>query len=450
MLNLQQLPPTFRGEILHAIANHLRSKSDFIVAENEKDVKAAIDSDLDINLRNRLQLTPAKIETIAKGIVQIAEQTDPLNRILRKTELSPGLILEQRTSPLGVLLVIFESRPDALPQIAALSILAGDGVILKGGREAVHSNTILSNLIQEAIRDASSALQKRLEAEGNTTAKELCNGLGSIVSHVTTRADINSLLALDNCIDLVIPRGSASLVSSVRKNTKIPVMGHSEGVCHIYIHPSASREKAIQIAVDAKTDYPAACNAMETLLIDREALQTGVAVCQALKNANVVMRAGPNTEKVPEIMNFCTDTTGPDMHIEYGNLTLTVQVVDGIGEAVAHVHRFGSGHTESIVAEDKNACDVWKKAVDSACVFVNASTRFADGFRFGLGAEVGISTSKIHARGPVGADGLTTTKWILVSTPTESNEKEDKLQKAHTVGAFNDNTFQYTHKSLEF
>lgn len=371
-----------------------------------------------------------------------------MNRVIRRTEISPGLVLEQRTSPLGVLLVIFESRPDALPQIAALSILAGDGVILKGGREAQHSNVALHNLVSIAVASEAAKQREELLKAGDTAGADACLLLGPLVSHVATRAEISALLAMDDCIDLVIPRGSSSLVKHVQNNTRIPVMGHSEGVCHVFLHASADLSKAIRIAVDAKTDYPAACNAMETLLIDSANIPLGQQVCEALKTAGVSLRAGPKAAKISTLRSLCDGETGPDMHVEYGDLTATVEVVDDIAEAVGHVHRFGSGHTEAIVAEDPNACLLWQKAVDSACVFVNASTRFADGYRFGLGAEVGISTSRIHARGPVGAEGLTTTKWVLVSDAPPHVENGVEVPTAHTVSSFADKTFSYTHKDL--
>jgi delta-1-pyrroline-5-carboxylate synthetase len=333
----------------------------------------------------RLALSERKLAGLRDGLRSIAGQPEPLGRVLRRTELAPGLHLHQRTCALGVLLVIFESRPDALPQIAALALRSGNGLLLKGGHEAARSNRALHAVLTEAMAP--------LPAEALVL--------------VETRAEISSLLALDDVIDLVIPRGSNALVQHIQQHTRIPVLGHADGICHVYVDAAADPERARAIVLDSKTDYPAACNAMETLLVHRS-LVGGLAdaLIAALHQAGVTVHRGPDApwSELP---------VAPDLHHEYGDLACTVQVVDGVEAAIDHVHRYGSGHTDCIVTADAATAQRWLDGVDSACVFHDCSTRFADGYRFGLGAEVGISTGRIHARGPVGVEGLLTTRWVL-------------------------------------
>ena len=325
------------------------------------------------------------------GARTIAGLPEPLGRPLARTQLAEGLELTRVASPLGVLLVIFESRPDALPQIAALCIRAGDGLILKGGKEAQKSNAALHAVVVAAC------------------AAEPSVGPGLVVS-VTSRGAIDDLLRLDDCIDLVIPRGSNALVQHIQSNTRIPVLGHADGVCHVFVHASADPEMAIRLVVDSKTDYPAACNSMETLLLHAPTLGSGLAarIITALRAKDVTCYGGPRALEagldLPPVEN---------MHAEYSALACCVEVVGSTEEAIAHVHAWGSGHTECIIAQDAESASAFLSGVDAACVFHNASTRFADGARFGLGAEVGIATGRLHARGPVGIEGLLTTRWLL-------------------------------------
>ncbi|RHY30869.1 hypothetical protein DYB32_003962 [Aphanomyces invadans] len=408
-----------RAAIVRRLARLLVDESPRILAANQQDLDAA-GSTLDPQLRSRLKLTHAKLVTLAQGIASVADQEEPVGKVVSLMEISTGLVLEQVTTPIGVILVVFESRPDSLPQIAALALRSGNGLLLKGGREARHSNECLHALVQDAIR---------LEAHDKVSP--------AVIGLVTTRDDVGALLALDHVVDLCIPRGSNALVSHIKKHTRIPVLGHAEGVCHLYIHDKADITKATKVAVDAKTDYPAACNALESLVLDERVVQRGAhrATLDALVAAGVTLYAGPRAASLNLLPGA---PAAPSLSHEYGALGLTVEVVPGgVDGAIAHVNQHSSGHTECIMTEDAAVAERFLSGVDSACVFHNASTRFADGFRFGLGAEVGISTGRIHARGPVGVHGLLTTKWKLRSAGV------------HTVGAFAPGgTAKYTHRPL--
>ena len=391
------LPVDVRRNILMGIADALVERKEELLVANKMDLDAAASNKIDDQLMKRLKLTPDKLKTLENGIRQLAQVDDPLGVVKSQRELTEGLLLSQITVPIGVLMIIFESRPDSLPQIASLALLSGNGLLLKGGKEAVNSNTALHDIIGDAIEKGSNGEISR-----------------DIIGLVTSRGQIKELLTLDDTIDLVIPRGSNALVSYIKANTRIPVLGHADGVCHVYVDESASAEEAIKIAVDAKTDYPSACNAMETLLLHRATLDNGVAlqVLQALRAEGVKCLGGPAAMKAG-----LSDIPSKHTKYEYGDLTCMVEVVDDLDQAIDWIHENGSGHTECIVcSKDSPAGEEFLKRVDAACVFRNASTRFADGYRLGLGAEVGISTGRIHARGPVGVEGLLTTKWQLRST----------------------------------
>ncbi len=385
-----------RAALLDRVADALSAQRSRIRAENALDVadaQAAVAAGtLSAALAKRLPLTDAKIDALVAGIRSIAAAPEPLGRELRRTELAEGLILRQVSAPLGVLLVIFESRPDALPQVAALALRSGNGLVLKGGREAARSNAVLHAVITEALEPTVPA---------------------GAIGLVQTREEIADLLGLDDVIDLVIPRGSNAMVRHIQENTRIPVLGHADGICHVFVDRDADPAMARAIVVDSKTDYPAACNAMETLLVHRDYPDRDGLVA-ALVAAGVKVNDGPGG-------------------IEYGDLECAVIAVSGVDEAIEHIHAKGSGHTEAVVTEDPAVAQRFLDGVDSACIFHNASTRFADGYRFGLGAEVGISTSRIHARGPVGVDGLLTTRWKLTG-------------RGDTVAPFSRGERQFTHK----
>eukprot|EP00607_Mallomonas_marina_P006227 CAMPEP_0182437294 /NCGR_PEP_ID=MMETSP1167-20130531/84948_1 /TAXON_ID=2988 /ORGANISM="Mallomonas Sp, Strain CCMP3275" /LENGTH=763 /DNA_ID=CAMNT_0024630159 /DNA_START=332 /DNA_END=2624 /DNA_ORIENTATION=- len=509
-----------RERILEAIATALDERQTEIIAANELDLAAAKAANLSGPVLHRLKLTSEKIKALVEGIRSIAAQPEPIGQTTSRTLVGEGLTLEKITAPIGVLLIIFESRPDCLPQIAALAIRSGNGLLLKGGKEAEKTNAFLHGIVTEAIQTASggavdgaaiglvtsrSAITSLLKLDeyidlviprgSNALVKHIkdntkipvmghsdgvChlyvdkdadpgkaipiaidgktdypsgNGLllkggkeaektntflhgiiaeaiqtgsdgavdGAAIGLVRSRSAIASLLKLDAYIDLVIPRGSNALVKHIKDNTKIPVMGHSDGVCHLYVDKDADPGKAIPIAIDGKTDYPSACNAIETILLHRSTLDSGLAtdMIAALRNAGVTIRGG---DKI-----IASGVLGPEFlrvqsfRTEYGDLTVSMEVVDNMEGAVDHINTYGSSHTDVIVTEDKEAAELFLKTVDSACVYHNASSRFSDGFRFGLGAEVGISTGRIHARGPVGVEGLLTSKWQLRSTVSDGH-----------------------------
>lgn len=411
---MQNLSASDRALCVNTLADLLISKQPQILEANAKDLDEAKKSGLAKPLLSRLSLTPSKLESLAVGLKQIADDSHRnVGRVLRRTKLADGLELKQVTVPIGVLLVIFESRPDSLPQVAALAMASGNGLLLKGGKEAAHSNKALMELVKEALATV---------------------GAQNAISLVSTREEISDLLSMDQHIDLIIPRGSSELVRGIQeKSQHIPVMGHAEGICHVYVDKDANLEKALKIIRDSKCDYPAACNAMETLLIHEDLLSGSffADVCNMLKREGVKINSGP---KLNQLLTF-----GPpqakSLKFEYGALECSIEVVKDLEEAIDHVHAFGSGHTDVIVTENASSARYFQSHVDSACVFHNASSRFADGFRFGLGAEVGISTARIHARGPVGVEGLLTTKWILSG-------------QDHAAADFSDGSRKWLHESL--
>lgn len=398
-----------RNRALLAMAEALRAHSAEIGEANGRDLEAY--RDLGDALQKRLVFDEKKLRGVVDGLEALASLPDPLGRVLTRTELAEGLHLRRVTCPIGVIGIIFEARPDALVQISSLCLKSGNAVLLKGGKEALHTNRILA----EVIRNATEAV-----------------GLpGDWIQLLETREEVNGMLRLNEYIDLIVPRGSNSFVKYIMENTTIPVLGHSAGLCHLFLDASANLEKAVAIAVDAKTQAPATCNTVETLLVHKDAASRLLpAVCDALRNAGVELRGD---EMSRSIVTWMKPATEEDWSTEYLALILSVKVVDDLAAAIAHINRFGSHHTDAIVTEDAAAAELFQRRVDSADVFWNASTRFADGYRFGLGAEVGISTSKIHARGPVGLEGLTIYKWLLSG-------------QGDTVAPFADGRRAFTHR----
>lgn len=393
---LAGLPGAARSALLRDVAAALvepRRRAALLEA-NARDVAAAkaaaAAGELDPARLKRLGLDADKLASVADGLVQLAEMPELLGRPRLRRELDDGLVLEQVPCPLGLVGAVFEARPDAVPQIGGLCLKSGNAALLKGGSEARESNRALVACMQEVLR-----------------AHGIAPEALTLLEH---REDIAAMLALDDVVDLVIARGGKSFVHHVQGNTKIAVMGHADGVCHVFLHASAQPQMAAKIVVDAKCSYPAACNAAEALLWEDGAEDALAACVTSLRVRGVELRGCAATrERHPELLAATDDDWGR----EYGGLVMAVRRVGGLEGALAHIERFGSRHTEAIVAADAEPAERFLREVDAADVFWNASTRFADGYRFGLGAEVGISTGKLHARGPVGAEGLLTYRWIL-------------------------------------
>ncbi|MGF1495904.1 MAG: glutamate-5-semialdehyde dehydrogenase, partial [Elainellaceae cyanobacterium] len=376
---------------IEAIAQSLEAHAADIVAANEADCQAALAEGLAAPLYGRLKLNAAKLKGAIAGVRDVGRLADPVGHVQIHRELDEGLVLKRVTCPLGILGVIFESRPDAVMQIGSLAIKSGNGVILKGGREAVRSCQALVKAIHQGLA------QTDIDP--------------AVVQLLTTREETLELLKLEQDVDLIIPRGSNAFVRFVQENTRIPVLGHADGICHIYVDAAAPIEQAIEISVDAKVGYPSACNAIETLLVHRAIASTLLPpLATALDAHRVELRGDAAACRILSIET----ATEADWSTEYSDLILAIKVVDSLEAAIAHINTYGSRHTEAIVTEDAQAAQTFMAEVDAAGVFHNCSTRFADGFRYGFGAEVGISTQKMPPRGPVGLEGLVTYKYQLV------------------------------------
>ncbi|SDX91482.1 glutamate-5-semialdehyde dehydrogenase [Halobellus clavatus] len=391
-LELANISAEARTDALHAIADAIEARREEILDANETDVAEAEEllaaGEYTQAFVDRLKLSESKLESIVEMVRSVAGQEDPLGKTLEARRLDDDLELYKLSVPIGVLGTVFESRPDALVQIAALSLKSGNAVILKGGSEAAESNRILYEIICEAAAEVPDGWAQLIEA----------------------REDVETLLERDDAVDLLMPRGSSAFVEYVQDNTSIPVLGHTEGVCHIFVDEDADLSMAEDVAFDAKVQYPAVCNAVETLLVHESVADAFLPEMVArYRDAGVELRGDARAREIAE-MNAAADE---DWTTEYGDLILAIKIVDSLDEAITHVNANGSKHTESIITETADRAERFMRAIDAASVFHNASTRFADGYRFGLGAEVGISTGKTHARGPVGLEGLTTYKYHL-------------------------------------
>ena len=383
-----------RNRALTAIAEALQKNREALFAANALDLAAAEAEGLAAPLKKRLRFDEHKLADVCDGLCQLAAMEDPIGHEQLRTELADGLVLSRVSCPIGVVGVIFESRPDALVQIAGLCMKSGNAVLLKGGREALHTNAALYAVLKAAS-----------EAAG------LPAGWAGLL---TTREDVGEMLRLDEEIDLIIPRGSNAFVRYIMDNTRIPVLGHSDGVCHLYLHEDADPDMAARVVVDAKTQYPAACNAVETLLVHEKAGAALAAAAKTLHAAGVRIRADAPAQAVLAGAGVpCEAATEADWRTEYLDLTISVRTVASLAEAIAHINRYGSHHTDGILTQDDAAAQRFFALVDSAGVYQNCSTRFADGYRYGFGAEVGIATGKLHARGPMGLEGLCSYKYIL-------------------------------------
>jgi glutamate-5-semialdehyde dehydrogenase len=381
-----------RNQALIAIADALEANAAEILAANAADCEAAQKNGLAAALYARLKLDEAKLKGAIVGVRDVGKLADPIGAVQIKRELDTGLGLQRYSCPLGVLGVIFEARPDAVMQISSLAIKSGNGVILKGGQEAVRSCEALVKAIQKGLA------QTEIDP--------------AIVQLLTTREETLALLKLDQYVDLIIPRGSNSFVRFVQENTRIPVLGHADGICHLYVDQEVDIAQAVTIAVDAKTQYPAACNAIETLLVHQDIAATFLPeVAKALQAKSVELRGDKATCQILPDIKLATDL---DWATEYSDLILAIRVVADMQSAIEHITTYGSRHTEAIATTNVATAKTFMAQVDAAGVYHNCSTRFADGFRYGFGAEVGISTQKMPPRGPVGLEGLVTYKYQLV------------------------------------
>ena len=408
---LAALSGSERNEALRNMQRALKKRAGEIYAENRADLAAAERENLAMPLLKRLKFDEKKMGDVLGGIDSLIALPDPLGRMQLARELAPGLNLYRVSCPIGVIGVVFESRPDALVQIASLCLKSGNAVLLKGGREALRTNRALFSAMTEAAADLLPA------------------GWAALLE---TRDDVNDMLAQDKSIDLIIPRGSNAFVKYIMDHTSIPVMGHAEGLCHTYVDASADVDMAVRVTVDAKTQALAVCNATETLLVHRDIAPAFLPPCaDALRKKGVELRGDERTRGIIS----CLPAAEEDWATEYLDAILSVKIVDSIDEAVSHINRYGSHHTDAILALDPKAQQRFLQGVDSAGVYVNCSTRFADGYRYGFGAEVGISTGKLHARGPVGLEGLCTYKYQLIGS---GQTVEDTVTGA----------VRYTHRDL--
>ena len=387
---LSLLTDDVRSAMLLDMARAFELNSSRIIKANGEDMEAAVHSGIPDALLHRLKLDKAKLAGAIEGVKAVAGLPCPVGRVRERRLLDEGLVLEKVSYPIGVIGMIFEARPDALIQIVSLAIKSANGIILKGGREAHRTNAALVEVIRETLDGA------------------------PFLMLLSSHEDVDAMLKMEGDVDLIIPRGSNAFVRHVMDNTHIPVLGHADGICSVYIHSQANLDEAVAIAVDSKVQYPAACNAAETILVDRAIAPRFIPAFQkALREYGVIIHADGEAMENLEKGKDVVPATEADFDTEYLALALALKVVGNLDEALEHIAAHSSHHTDAIVTEDAEAKARFFREVDSADVFCNCSTRFADGYRFGLGAEVGISTSKIHARGPVGLEGLVTTKWQL-------------------------------------
>ena len=401
-----------RNVALEAIAVALEERQAEIFQANAQDLAAADENGVTGATKKRLKFDDNKLRDCIAGLRQLQTLPDPLGKTLLARELDEGLTLTRMSVPIGVIGVIFEARPDALVQIASLCIKSGNCAILKGGKETTYTNRVLFQIIKDCAIAAGLPGSALLQAEQHN--------------------EIDELLECDQDVDLLIPRGSNKFVRYIMDNTKIPVMGHSSGVCHIYVDADADQALALPILVDAKTQYAAACNAVETVLVHQKiAAEFLPKMADAFAKAGVIVRGTKEVSEYIPVDVIDDDAFG----IEYGDLIVSVKLVENIQEAVAHINQYGSHHTDCILTTNDEAAAYFIQMVDSAGVYRNCSTRFADGFRYGFGAEVGISTGKIHARGPVGLEGLVTYKYKLIG-------------EGQIVGDYAKGIKQFHHKDL--
>ncbi len=418
---LAMLPGERRNAALLSAASAIEERKLEILVANERDCEQAArtveEGRMARSIFERLQTNEPGIAAMSARVREVAALPDPLGRQLAVTELDDGLTLYKESCPLGVIGIIFEARPEVVPQVASLALKSGNAVILKGGAEAMYTNRVLVSIWRGAL------------SRFFDIPADAINLLG-------TREDALEMLSLDGEIDLIIPRGSQEFVRHVAEHSRVPVLGHGAGVCHVYIDAAADFEKALAIAMDSKTQYPAACNAAETLLVHEDiAVRFLPELIARLRSAGVEVRACPRTIALAQSREIIP-ASEDDWATEYSDLIVSIKTVGSFEEAVRHIERYGSRHTEAVVTEDAGVASCFMEVVDAAGVYHNASTRFADGFRYGLGAELGISTGKLHARGPVGLEGLTTYKYKLVGD-------------GHVVASYSKGERSFKHRKLK-
>ena len=411
-IKISQTENQNRIKALNFMADYLEKNSNEILDANNADYSSAQKKGISRALLSRLKLSKSKLNSGIEGVRKVGDLADPVNQVQIKRELSKGLILERKTVPIGVLGVIFESRPDAVMQISSLAIRSGNGVMLKGGSEANLTNTSIVKALQEGLNE--SGLDK------------------NAICLLTSRKDSMAMLNLEKYINLIIPRGSNELVKFIQENTRIPVLGHADGICHLFIDIEANLEMALSVALDSKIQYPAACNAIETLLVHKDIAPAFLEKAIPLFNSKDVKLIG---DKRSVELGLKYEASLEDWQTEYLDLILSIKIVDDLEEAITHIQKYSSKHTDGIITENSNTANKFMNVVDSAGVFHNCSTRFADGFRYGFGAEVGISTQTLPPRGPVGLEGLVTYKYFL---------KGD----GNIVDDFSSGKAIYTHKDL--
>ena len=391
---LQSLNTEIKNYALSEIAKNIEKRKNEIFEANNKDLENTKEllnnKKISLSMFNRLKLDDNKMIDIISGIKDVIKLEEPINKILTETELDDNLILQKVSCPIGLIAVIFEARPDVITQISSLCIKSSNAVILKGGSEGENTNKIIFEIINQVLSDIK-------EFPKNS------------VNLVFSREDIKNILSMDKYIDLIIPRGSNDLVQYIKANTNIPVLGHADGICHLYIDESANIENALKICLDSKAQYPSACNSVETILINKNIANEFLKKLNSLFKENEIKINGD--EEVKKILYDIGIVK--DWHKEYGDKEVSLKIVDNVEEAYKHINKYSSHHTDSIISENKENIKKFMIFVDSANVYSNVSTRFSDGFRYGFGAEVGISTNKTHARGPVGLDGLTIYKYKL-------------------------------------
>ena len=409
---ISQAENQMRINALNLMADYLEKNSKEILEANHEDYLRAERKNISKALISRLKLSKEKLQAAIEGVRKVGELSDPVNQIQIKKELSNGLILERKTVPIGVLGVIFESRPDAVMQISSLAIRSGNGVMLKGGSEASFTNTAIVLALQEGLKK--SGLDE------------------NVICLLTSRKDSMAMLNLEEYLNLIIPRGSNELVKFIQENTRIPVLGHADGICHLFIDIDANLDMALSVALDSKIQYPAACNAVETLLVHKNIASAFLEKAIPLFNSNDVKLIG---DKKSVELGLKYQASLEDWKTEYLDLILSIKIVDDLDEAITHIQKYSSKHTDGIITENSNTANKFMNVIDSAGVFHNCSTRFADGFRYGFGAEVGISTQSLPPRGPVGLEGLVTYKYFL---------KGD----GNIVDDFSSGKAIYTHKDL--